>query len=392
MFASIEFPMRFAQHLSTACFVLFLLCAAPGSPAIAQTPSQPSQIASAEKISEIIEKSKVFSTGYKLKATVSGNEAVLSTYINRESKDKDRDCKIDASLIAKELMISNELGLRRIVVNFHEPDLTGKYRNVTVSYAEIKAFAAGAVEQEDFLSSINLKLLQDAGKSKDDTETASAESHLPEKSESAGMQDETQAPKDNTLADPASNAKETARGGPDSSSSKLPAKEIAKPIYTHRSTGISFTVPRDWSVEDKFIPGGGLLFKLHSKRTGMSNLELSVQQSTLSPGQCALAQKKKFAYTGVNFERYQSLKFGKGGYDGALIILTYPHESSERYYEMHLYFGKTNTIFDLWGWCPVKEYSTVGSAFSELMNSLSFQASPAAKPGIKSGKPSRGKH
>ncbi len=137
--------------------VLFCIMLMAISPVIA------AELPTADKVTSIITKSKILGDNTKLVSSVSGTEAVVSTYRHRDSVNIDKDCKIDASLIAKELMITNDLGIRRVVVHFHEPDLTGNYREVSVSFAELKAFASGAVEQKDFLDSLGLNLVPEPG-------------------------------------------------------------------------------------------------------------------------------------------------------------------------------------------------------------------------------------
>jgi hypothetical protein len=366
--------MRFLKH-----FILSTLVCLSGFEALSAA-----EAVSNEKIVAALEKTEVLGSGQKLVAKVSGNEATISTYRHRESKDKDTDCKIDASLVARALMINNDFGLRRVIVHFHEPDLTGNYREVIVSYAEIKAFATGAVQQVDFLSSLTLNLLPEAVNkntaAEGDNKTA-ADSGVAASKATASAGETAPAEKNDVSGNSSQASPESARklgaaepvagaaGGQGNQK-----KEAALPRYLSHATGISFNIPAGWSVEDKFPPGGGLYFKLHSRATKMNNIEFGVSRSSQTPAQSALAMKKKFTYEGVRFEKYETTRFGLGKYEGALIVLQYPHESNQQYYEMHLYFGKPGAVFDMWGWCPISQYSIVGSAFFEVMNSMSFPA------------------
>ncbi len=340
------------------------------------------EAASNEKIVAIIEKSSDLGAGTKVLASVSGNEVTVSTYRHKESKDIDNDCKIEATLMAKELMISNDFGLRRVIVHFHEPSLTGKYREVIVSYAEIKAFATGAVKDADFMSSLTLNLIPEpikaAGQDKGEQTNTSAPNTA------AGSASDTTASSTAVASATTSSSNSNNAKANETSNSKShtaePKPEAAKKLtYVSRRTGISFEFPPDWTIKDNFPTSGDLFVQMIAPKTKESNIEFGLRRTPRTPLECAQAQRKLFDYDGVRLEECRRIKFGKGGYDGALVILSYPHSSGERYYENHLYFGKPNAIFDVWCWCDVKYYRTVSVAFWDVMNTMSFPNS-AAKP------------
>lgn len=332
------------------------------------------EMASSEKVVGIIEKSKVLGESAKLLASINGTEATISTYRHKESVDKDNDCKIDAALIAKELMVTNDLGLRRVIVHFHEPDLTGKFREVSVSYAEIKAFASGAVQQSDFLASLGLNLIPEP-------KAASANEHSraeggdsvkdpvnPVADASAGTQPfasgENKATEKFSSADLGSGKNTT--GGPASalstnSKSSAPGKVVLpRQRFTSPRCGFTFLLPYGWTLalegKAKFSrrQPGELVFALHNPSTGYDQIECRRRTDKSSPDQCAAIIKKEFTYPGANIDKYQSISFGKGPYGGAFVLARYPNNDGE-YHETHLLFGSAGLFYDLRGWGPVKD-------------------------------------
>ncbi|MBX9723759.1 MAG: hypothetical protein K2X81_20300 [Candidatus Obscuribacterales bacterium] len=320
-------------------------------------------------IADTIDKAKILDKGYKVSAKLNDTEAIISTYGHKASTDIDKDCKIDASLIARELILNNNFGLTRVTANFYDPELTGSYRQVVLTKAEITALGSGAIKQEEFLSSIRCNVMQEQ-KAAAETEAASAKSTSDSSSEATA---ETMSASPDKI--------EVASSTGSASSTKPPVKEPKKlPRYVSDSYGFSFNIPNGWTADDNISHGKGTLLKMHSRTTDYDNIELSLTTNKKSPAELALEQRKTFSYGGVRIERYEQAKVGQGGYNGALSILTYPHESGEDYYEMHCYFGNPGRIYNIWGWCPKKDYRIVAPAFWELMNSIHLaKADPAAK-------------
>ena len=333
------------------------------------------ETAEESKIVELVDKAKILAKDYRVVARVISNEATVSTYGHRNSKDLDQDCKIDATLIARELIFNNkDLGLVRLNANFYDPELTGSYRQVVITKAEIMALGANQISQEEFLSSLRCNLMQDKA------ETVNAPSPDPASGSTEPAAGSTA---------PAKGSSEPAKGPAELVKASEVKKEIKKaPRYQSDSYGFSFNIPNGWTVDDNIAHGGGKLLKLFCRATDYNNIEISLTASKKSPAECALEQRNTFNYSGVKVERYEQAKVGQGGYNGALSVLTYPHESGEPYYEMHWYFGNPGRMYNIWGWCTKKDYRYVAPAFWEVMNSMLLsKADPAAKVGIAAAKP-----
>lgn len=301
-----------------------------------------------ESVVKLIEKSNVV-PGYKISGRLQNDEALISTYRNLESKKEglDNDCKIDATLIAKELMLSNNLGIKRVRVHFHEPTLSGILREVVVTLPEVKALAAGAVTQEEYMDSVVINKL----------------SEKPDKAVEV-VQSPVKSPAAITTTAP------TGASTPESSSVK-PKRQV---FQTHG--GITFEIPDGWSVDPK--SSSEVLATLTSRLTRQDNIILRIVRSADTPAKLAAMKRKEFTYSGVSFERYESTRFGKGGYEGALISIIYPHESNTPYYDIHLYFGKPPRVYELYAWSSMTNSRTVKQGYADLMTTLAF-------PGARSG-------
>lgn len=374
-------------------------------------PARAGESISGEKITSIITKSKILGENTRVVSTVSGTEAVISTYRHKESVDIDKDCKIDASFIAKELMISNDFGLRRVSVHFHEPDLTGNYREVSVSFAEIKAFSSGAVEQKDFLASLSLNLVPEPGaKAKIETSAGSTNPNenktgvnaplvSPEGNAagtaSTSISSSITASKNLTGAGTSGptnsilSATPTSNVGKNTGISAVKSKlALPRQRFSSARAGFTFLLPYGWTLETNTpvpqprFPRRGrpitseTIFILKNPSTGYRQIECYRKTDSSSPDASAAKVKQEFSYEGTHVDKYQSVSFGKGPYGGALVSVRYPHEAGE-YHETHLFFGTAGMYYDLRGWGPTTD-KTFEPAFNDLIATIEFPPAKAA--------------
>lgn len=92
---------------------------------------------------------------------LNGTEVRVSTYLVKESKQPEQDSKIDAVLIARSV-IRKFPDLVRIVTDFYPSVRRGNYRQVSVTKAEILAFASGQVSKDELLTALRSEELVDA--------------------------------------------------------------------------------------------------------------------------------------------------------------------------------------------------------------------------------------
>lgn len=292
--------------------------------------------------------------GARISARAQGKEEVISTY--RPPGDNTQDCKIDATQIAKALMIDKDLGITRVRVQFHElANHADFYQEVVVSLAAIKGFASGAVTKQEFLDSLDVQ-------------------RLPERVVAAG----TTAKQPGTAATAGS-----AASPPKTGTTSNVAKQSREQRFTSRRTGISFVVPNGWTVVENAT--GDTVLKMSSSQSKMVGIELHFDGNLGTPEKRALDVRSTFNYQGVTFERFLThASFGTASYPGSVVLLTYPNwdNGGTHYYDMHLFFGQ----YSLYGWCPVSAYYIAGPAFDEIMRSMSF---PAAGGATQSSRPAR---
>jgi hypothetical protein len=99
---------------------------------------------------------KILQPGDKISsAKVRGEEVLVTKNRSSQSKDPEKDCKIDAVLISKVVMTADP-SVKRVRVRFVGEKEPSRYWEVLVREVDIKAFAAGAVSQADLLSSLDI--------------------------------------------------------------------------------------------------------------------------------------------------------------------------------------------------------------------------------------------
>jgi mannose-6-phosphate isomerase class I len=107
------------------------------------------------EIQAALERAKVLGAGTGMTVSVSRNQAVVGTYKNTKANEK--DCKIDAVLIAKAIMDLAPNDIVSVSVYFYNRADLSMYEQVTLSAGDIKAFGSGDVGKEQFLSSVKLE-------------------------------------------------------------------------------------------------------------------------------------------------------------------------------------------------------------------------------------------
>jgi hypothetical protein len=101
----------------------------------------------------VLRQSKVIKPEQTLNAVISRKEAVILT--DRKATETDEDCKIDAVLIAKEIINSFPDQISRVRITFQKSG-NGQASQVDVTAGDVKAFAMGAIKPEALLGSLEL--------------------------------------------------------------------------------------------------------------------------------------------------------------------------------------------------------------------------------------------
>ncbi|MDR3615024.1 MAG: hypothetical protein P4L53_15800 [Candidatus Obscuribacterales bacterium] len=104
-----------------------------------------------QAIVDLIRHAKIINPAYKLTASVSGEEALVTT--QRKPKATDAECKIQSVLIAKTAFEALPESVQRVTVIFLDYDADAS-SSVIVKRAEVKLFGSGGLTEKDLLSSL----------------------------------------------------------------------------------------------------------------------------------------------------------------------------------------------------------------------------------------------
>lgn len=122
-----------------------------GGLALSVAPAAWALLSDAEAVT-LIEKARIVTPDSQVQARVGAGEVAVSLYRNPKANDK--DCKIDAILMAKALMDADPKGISTVKVRFYDPANRSSYREVNVGLGVVKAFAQRRVSTDELLSSV----------------------------------------------------------------------------------------------------------------------------------------------------------------------------------------------------------------------------------------------
>ena len=100
-----------------------------------------------------IDKAKVLDASIRVNAQVTPEVIYISTYKN--PKANDRDCKIEAVLLAKTVIVLDNK-VPRVEIRFYSQNALSRFKKISVSAGDVKAFAAGTMQEDQLLNSLVL--------------------------------------------------------------------------------------------------------------------------------------------------------------------------------------------------------------------------------------------
>lgn len=114
----------------------------------------PAWSVTASDIINAIDKGKILAPSIRVNAQVRPDVVYISTYKNLKAND--RDCKIEAVLLAKTVMdLAPEIP--RVEVRFYEQTSLNRFKQISVSAGDVKAFAGGTIKEDQLLNGLVLK-------------------------------------------------------------------------------------------------------------------------------------------------------------------------------------------------------------------------------------------
>lgn len=108
-----------------------------------------------DDLAKAIESAKILPASDKVKVDLTDNEMHITVLLNRDTEEMDKDCKIDAVLIAKAVMDA-ESSINRVKVRL--ADFRRRTcRQVTVKSGDVAAFGTGGIGKETLLKSLEVQ-------------------------------------------------------------------------------------------------------------------------------------------------------------------------------------------------------------------------------------------
>jgi hypothetical protein len=105
-----------------------------------------------EDVQKIVKDAGLWSDA-RLNVVCGDNEVRISTY--RDSKESDRDCKIDSVLITRRIMEASP-GITRVTLQFYDRLKSSEYKQIEVRESDIAAFAGKLIDNDKLLSGISI--------------------------------------------------------------------------------------------------------------------------------------------------------------------------------------------------------------------------------------------
>lgn len=98
---------------------------------------------------------KILLPGSRFVVNTGDIEVTVSKFVTDGSKDPDKDCKIEAVMIAKTIMDADAT-VKRVKTQFYDRGNPTEFRSVSVGIGDVKAFGSGAISGEDLMKSLEL--------------------------------------------------------------------------------------------------------------------------------------------------------------------------------------------------------------------------------------------
>jgi hypothetical protein len=325
---------------------------------------------SSSAIEKIVQEAGVFDPQDKLSVQVKGTEVFVYTYVSSRTKDISKDAKINTVLLAKNIM-DKEPTVMRVTTRFYEPQSTDSYYTVSVSLGDVKAFATGAIKEDQLLNSLELHKIKGASAS-----ATSTDAYKKQVASALNSGEKSASPE---------------AGGSSSSvesTGKVKHSEDAfakldRQVTNYSGYGISFDYPvsfkmRPRSEEDKF-----LLASFENELTGSH--EINVELQFMSGGKTVQEWAQELAAYHSRLDGYQKVQapavitFGPQKISGINEIFAFTHRHHHREaeavsapprYEHDVYFGWPNRVYNVKIYCYREDYQKAAQAFETILHSL----------------------
>jgi hypothetical protein len=121
-------------------------------------PASAQQTATPTEMVAILRNAKVVNPQYPLRANLNEHEAVVTT--QRNPKATDKDCKIDAVIMAKTLVDTFPGEILRVKVLFSDYDKQ-TCSEIKISKGDVESYGSGTIKQDEFLDSLEVQTFKE---------------------------------------------------------------------------------------------------------------------------------------------------------------------------------------------------------------------------------------
>ncbi|MBY0356392.1 MAG: hypothetical protein K2W82_00205 [Candidatus Obscuribacterales bacterium] len=126
-------------------------------------------------INKIIESSDIYGEQFRVNSLVQKDTIIVQSWLNPKSKDIEHDSKIDAVLIAKQLLDAFPGHNPTVKLHYFDRQMPRRYYEITVVPGVVKAFASGIMTEKDLLATLPMIALRKDTESQDAQPAAYAE-------------------------------------------------------------------------------------------------------------------------------------------------------------------------------------------------------------------------
>ena len=127
-------------------------------PAMAPVSTHAGPKTTATEMVAILRNAKVVNPQYPLRASMNEHEGIVTT--QRNPKATDKDCKIDAVLMAKTLMDSYPGEILRVKVLFSDYDKQ-TCSAIKITKGDVESYGSGTIKQDEFLESLEVSTFKE---------------------------------------------------------------------------------------------------------------------------------------------------------------------------------------------------------------------------------------
>ena len=311
-----------------------------------------------QEIESVIRESSDVPKAKKFTVGVKGTEAQIATYIETGSKDSDKDCKIDAVLLAR-IVINKFSDINRVCVNFYGSKGSKVYKQATVTKPEIVAFGSGALEGADFLSAIRLE-------EKVDQAVAAAEKKKYDEKEE----------KKNSFSEASKDAfKKAVARGQHPETSWVTYHAAGQAGYP----GVAFDYPEVWRISRELERDILVSIKGAQSTINEPKIEMKLYQNPKKLDLMAEATKHAHGHQdNKNFKILQPSGIVKIGVGGAITAVaehySYTREDKDTSFEHHYYFGWPGYVYMIYSAATKLDQAHTDAVFKKTLSTIRMEA------------------